>query len=107
VETVDRPKLKGGLDQLAAALEGRIFVEDVHHPHEDLTPSIRPIRYGFYVGGGEQRRAVVEYEEEVGRSNVKRRLIRPADDLAADELSAWRALCEEAKGSPGRIISST
>jgi hypothetical protein len=79
----------------------------VHHPHKDLTPSIRPTRFGFYVGGGELRRAVVEYEEEFGGSNVKRRLILPADDLVAEERSAWRALREEAKGSPGRIISGT
>jgi hypothetical protein len=98
VETLGRPKLKGALDQLVAGLESRIVVEDVHHPHRDLTPSSRPTRFGFYVGGSELRRAVVEYEEEVGGSNVKRRPILPADDLAADELSAWRALREEAKG---------
>jgi hypothetical protein len=97
VETLDRPKLKGGLDQLIAALKRHISIEDVHH-HKDLTPSIRPTRFGFYVGGGELRRAVVEYAEEVGGSNVKRRLILPADDLAADALSAWRVLREEAKG---------
>jgi hypothetical protein len=98
VETLARPKLRAAFDQLATGLKGRIVVEDVHHPHQDLTPSVRPTRFGFYVGGGGLRRAVVEYEEEVGGSNVKRRLILPTDDFAADELSAWRALREEAKG---------
>jgi hypothetical protein len=85
----ERPKLKEGLDQLVAALTARISTEGVHHPHKDLTPSIRPTRFGFYVLGGELPRAVIVYQEEIGHSTETRRRTVSADDFEADELSAW------------------
>lgn len=98
IELDNRPKLRSALEQLKAALESRIAPEDVHLPHQNVTPSIRTTRFGFYVRGGGLRRASVDYTEDVAKSTKKRTLTVPADEFNADEREAWRALTEEASG---------